>query len=126
MRLVLALCAFALVAALSGGTTGCASNRVDWAARVGVYTYDDAVREIGPPDKSAKLTDGSVVADWLTSRGTQTATTYSSGWGGGYRRHGAGWAGPGLVIVDPPSPDRFLRLSFDPQGKLASWQKVVR
>jgi hypothetical protein len=45
---------------------GCVTQKIDWSARVGNYTYDQAVMELGPPDKSAKLTDGTVVADWLT------------------------------------------------------------
>ncbi len=45
---------------------GCVTQQIDWAAQVGNYTYDQAVLELGPPDKSAKLTDGTVVADWLT------------------------------------------------------------
>ena len=50
--------------------TGCATPRIDWQARVGHYTYDQAILELGPPEKSATLTDGSVVADWLTQRGS--------------------------------------------------------
>jgi len=120
----------ALLTLLLGGLlfafAGCSSNKIDWNSRVGSYSYDDAIRELGPPDKSAKLTDGSTVADWLTGRGMQSATMYGGPGYGRYGRHGYGWAGPGYVVVDPPSPDRFLRLTFDPQGKLASWQKVYK
>ena len=67
----------ALVTARTGGKwlaitlaalvlAGCVTQKIDWSARVGNYTYDQAVMELGPPDKSAKLTDGTVVADWLT------------------------------------------------------------
>lgn len=108
--------------AIAGTGTGCATHRIDWAARVGSYTYDDAVRELGPPEKSAKLTDGSTVADWLTSSGTGSATLYRGG-----QYHGArygGYGGPVYVVRDQGSPPRFLRLTFDPQGKLASWQKM--
>ena len=45
---------------------GCVTQKIDWPARVGNYTYDQAIMELGPPDKSTKLTDGTVVADWLT------------------------------------------------------------
>jgi hypothetical protein len=31
--------------------TGCASMRVDWGTRIGHYTYDQAVTDMGPPDK---------------------------------------------------------------------------
>lgn len=51
---------------------GCASQRIDWASRVGGYTRDDAIREFGPPEKSATLSDGSMVADWLETRGMHT------------------------------------------------------
>ncbi|MBL9139590.1 MAG: hypothetical protein JNK85_27220 [Verrucomicrobiales bacterium] len=103
-------------------TQGCASRRIDWATRIGSYSYDDAIREMGPPDKSAKLSDGSTVADWLTSRGSRTITSY----GREHYPYGAYGMGPNLVVVDPPMPDRFLRLTFDPQGKLASWQRAYR
>ncbi len=103
---------------------GCATHRIDWDARVGTYSHDDAVREYGPPDKSATLSDGSVVADWLTGRGgMQTATAYGGAWNA---RHRYGWGGPTYVVMDPPTPDRFLRLTFDPQGKLASWRRVYQ
>lgn len=51
--------------------TGCATQKINWAGRVGAYTFDQAVVELGPPDKQAKLTDGSVVAEWLTRRGNR-------------------------------------------------------
>src|ERR1039458_7493673 len=44
---------------------GCVTtSRIDWASRVGNYTYDQAVAEFGPPDKAAKLSDGATVAEW--------------------------------------------------------------
>ena len=66
---------------------GCASTKIDWNSRIGNYTYDQAVLELGPPDKYAKLTDGTVVAEWMTRRG------YSGGsagfmYGYGYPCHG--------------------------------------
>ena len=45
---------------------GCATGRVDWSARVGSFTFDQAVVELGPPDKQAKLSDGRTVADWVS------------------------------------------------------------
>ena len=66
---------------------GCATKpKIDWASRVGNYTFDQTVTELGPPDRSAKLSDGSVVAEWLTRRGNP----------GGYSSFGYGY-GPGFA-----------------------------
>jgi len=46
--------------------SGCATQRINWSARIGNYTYDQAVMEFGTPDKSTKLSDGSSVVEWLT------------------------------------------------------------
>ena len=93
----------------------CATTpKIDWTARVGNYTYDQAVTDFGPPDKSANLTDGTVVAEWLTQRG------YSHGSFYGMR----GWWVNHYEAVQ--SPDWFLRLIFAPGGKLASVKRVSR
>lgn len=122
MKMLWKLLCLLAVGCLVSVFQGCASSRVDWAGRIGTYSYDDAIRELGPPDKSAKLSDGSTVADWLTSRGGRTVTSY----GRYHYPYGAYGMGPNVVVVDPPMPDRFLRLTFDPQGKLASWQRAYR
>jgi|TARA_B100000959_G_scaffold261026_1_gene298156 hypothetical protein len=44
---------------------GCATY--DWSDRVGVYTYDQAIVDFGPPDTKEKLTNGGAVASWTTS-----------------------------------------------------------
>ena len=49
--------------------TGCATKpRVDWNSRVGSYTYDQAVVELGPPSREATLSDGRRVAEWVVGR----------------------------------------------------------
>ncbi|HEX5218891.1 MAG TPA: hypothetical protein VFZ59_04940 [Verrucomicrobiae bacterium] len=99
---------------------GCATNRIDWNARVGTYTYEDAVVELGPPDKQEKLTDGTIVAEWLTQRGR---TAYVGGTGYYYGYPGRGYYGPSYI---QGAPDYFIRLMFDPSGKLVSWKKLAR
>ena len=100
---------------------GCATNKINWAARVGNYTLDQAITELGPPDKQAKLTDGTVVAEWLTSRGR--SSFYATGAGFyGY----PGWPGYYGGYLQPGAPDYFLRLTFRPDGKLAAWKKFAR
>ena len=63
MKNPLSICAIALLLALLA-LTGCATrNKIDWSARVGNYTFDQTVLELGPPDKQTKLSDGTVVAE---------------------------------------------------------------
>lgn len=98
---------------------GCRTPRVDWAGRVGIYTHDQAVTELGPPDRSAKLADGSVVAEWVTQRSyTRSYPTGGFLYGGGY------YAGP--MFLDTRSPEYVLRLSFGPDGRLKEWRKLVK
>ena len=93
--------------------SACATTKVDWQSRVGGYTFDQAVTDMGPPDKDAKLTDGSRVSEWVTSRG-RYAANYASGW----RR--------GPFLTDPGSPDYYLRLTFDATGKLQAFKKYAK
>jgi len=107
---------------------GCATTpRIDWNSRVGVYTYDQAVIELGPPDKMAKLSDGGTVAEWMTGRGRY----YGSSPGYGY--YGSPEARYGIypgylsspVYVDK-SPDSFMRLVFDTKGVLTRWNDFMK
>ena len=108
--LVLALVAFA----------GCAThNKVNWSARVGNYTFDQAVLDYGPPIKQAKLTDGTLVAEWQTQRG-YAQTDYIPY--GGYRHRYYGYHGTPVTTY---SPDAFLRLTFGADGQLKAWKKIV-
>jgi len=109
LRLVACLC-------LTLWLAGCATQRVDWAARVGHYTYDQTVTEMGPPEKQAKLADGSIVAEWLINRGY----TYVHSSPGLYGPYYTG------AVTAQTAPSRFLRLTFGPSGQLAEWKRVYR
>ncbi|NBR85609.1 MAG: hypothetical protein EB141_09345 [Verrucomicrobia bacterium] len=94
---------------------GCVTTpKVDWDARINAFTYDQAVLELGPPEKSATLTDGSRVADWLTIRGQRNVTFHSFPDGRVMRLEGG------------RDPDRLLRLTFGPDGKLKEWKRLWR
>src|SRR5215203_5678806 len=98
---------------------GCKSTpKTDWNNRVGTYTLDQAVSELGPPDKSAKLSDGKTVAEWI-SRGRGGGFSFGVGTGmhSGHSSVGVG------QTVGPGSRDRVLRLVFDTDNKLVSWSK---
>jgi len=110
---------FVLVTIL--GLAGCATNKVNWAARVGHFTHDDAIVELGPPDKQARLTDGAVVAEWLTKRGR--SIVYAGGAGlYGY----PGYYGGVYPTYVQTGPDYFLRLTFGTDGKLTAWKRFTR
>jgi hypothetical protein len=109
-RLALTLAALVLA--------GCVTQKIDWSAREGKYTYDQAVMELGPPDKSAKLTDGTVVADWLTRR-AQTFVAPEP-----YFLPPGCYYGPLTPMrTETYYPAEYLRLTFGADGQLKTWRK---
>jgi hypothetical protein len=98
---------------------GCVTSKIDWKARVGNYTYDQAVGELGPPDKYTKMTSGTIVADWLTRR-AQTVVAPEP-----YYLPSGGYFGPLTPMrTETHYPARYLRLTFDVDGQLKSWKHV--
>jgi hypothetical protein len=97
---------------------GCATPKIDWDSRVGNYTYDQALLEFGPPDKAAKTSNGILVAEWLTSRG------YSGGYYPSYFYGYYHYYYHPVQFYDPPSPDRYMRMTFDADGILKSWKRL--
>ncbi len=95
-------------------TTACHTTpKVDWDSRVGHYSFDQAVLELGPPDNTAKLSDGSTVAEWISRSGAGVGFSYGTGFG---------WR-PGLMIdqqVTTSPGERVLRLVFGPDNELRS------
>jgi hypothetical protein len=103
---------------------GCATgSRTDWPSRVGHYSYDDSVKEYGPPLRKESTTDGTVVAEWLLNRG-QVYSTPTPAFGLGYWGRW-GWAGGGAVSVNS-TPDHYLQLQFGPDGRLTTWKRVYK
>jgi hypothetical protein len=101
--------------------TGCVSPpKIDWKARIGIYTYDQAVAELGSPDKSTTVSDGTVVADWLTRR-AQTVSAPEP-----YLLPPGTYFGPDTPMPSETTvPAQYLRLTFRPDGKLKSWRYVA-
>lgn len=97
-----------------GLLTGCQTNKIDWSSRVGTYTFDDAVKEMGPPDKTATLTDGTQVCEWLIYRGETGGTIVTSGYSGLFANS------------FPGSPDAFIRLTFNPEKKLTEAKRIYK
>ena len=123
MRLILSLIAAVVLMAL---TNGCATpHRVNWNTRIGQYNYDQAIKELGVPDKFQKLSDNSAVAEWALAHYTLDCATY--GYSGGYWQHG--WVAPAIGYGYPTGPDfynRWLRLVFGSDGKLAMFKQYDR
>ena len=113
------------LAAAVFGVAGCASTppspllstpQVDWNSRVGHFTFDQAVTELGPPDKQAKTPDGKTVAEWTASRNGGASSNPGNTASGG---HGAA-ADQSVGSADQL---KITRLTFDAAGKLVSWFK---
>jgi len=98
---------------------GCATKpSPDWNQRIGNFTFDDAVRELGPPFSSIRLQDGSTVAEWFLKPGAQFS------FGFGTSSYGSGGGVSVGQSVTTPTPGHYLRLEFGPDGQLRRWEKV--
>ncbi|SRR5581483_8139458 len=111
----LAFIIFASLAFISGCAT---TPRVDWNTRIGNYTYDQAVIDLGPPDKWSPLSDGGKVAEWIHREHSAT----SVGIGTGFFTPGVG-VGVG-ESVGSGYREHVLKLIFGPDGRLVSWSKT--
>ena len=107
----LQICLFATVL-----LTGCVTHRVDWNARIGSYTYDQAVTEFGPPDKQAKLSDGKLVAEWISRYSSGSSVVVGTGFYGSP-------GGVGVVQTTPSYYESKLRLTFATNNVLTAWSK---
>lgn len=102
--------------------SGCRTSKVDWNSRIGAYTFDQAVKDSGPPDRDAVLADGSRVSEWILQRGG-SLSVISIPPSGPYYPPGGYVSGP--VFVDN-SPEYSIRLTFGPDRVLKAWKKVVK
>jgi hypothetical protein len=98
--------------------TGCATTKkVDWNSRVGSYTYDQAVGEMGPPDKQAKTSDGQTVAEWVWRHSGGSSISFGTGF---YGRH------TGVAVgqtIGSGYQESVTRLTFGPDGRLVTWSR---
>lgn len=102
---------------------GCATApKADWAGRVGSWTLDDAVREMGPPDRTARLSDGSTVAEWANDGRRPSRFSFGIGVGAGFGGHGGGGAFEVGEIFGNDASATGRRLTFSPEGILKSSQ----
>ncbi len=98
---------------------GCA-HQTDWKSRVGSYTYDDAVRELGPPDKKETLSDNTLVAEWVTITGWNHTTRHPIR---PVLRSEVYWT---FETTTESTPDTIVRLTFSPERKLTDFKSFYR
>jgi hypothetical protein len=118
-------CFLLIVLALLAG--GCASGTkatikdIDWGSRIGTYTYEEALAELGEPDVIGQSSEGKI-AEWVLQRSPNVSFGFGFG-SGSFGRHTSTGVGVGTTVSPPPSGE-YLHLRFDNDGKLAEWTKV--
>jgi hypothetical protein len=113
----LIVCLFGCLLGISACTT---KPKVDWNSRIGSYSYDQAVIDMGPPDRLTEISDGRKVGDWVT--GTKSTPRFSFGVGS---YGGSGGVGVGAGTGGDPI-QKILRLTFDKHGNLVQWENTQR
>jgi len=109
-----------LVLGLAGGCS--TTPRVDWDSRIGNYTYDQAVSELGQPARHDAKADGTRMGEWLTQRGSPGSV--GVGMDASYTRPGL--MEGAIAQGTPGTLSRYLRLTFGPDGKLTQWERINR
>jgi hypothetical protein len=96
-------------------------KNIDWGSRIGTYTYEEALAELGEPNVIGETREG-MIAEWVLRRSPMVS--FGFGFGGvGYGHHTSTGGGVGTSVSPPPSGE-YLHLRFDKDGKLAEWTKV--
>ena len=117
-NLLVKLSFLTILALATAFIVGCKTTKpIDWNSRVGTYTFDQAVTELGPPDKQTTLSDGKLVAQWITHRNGGSSFSVGTGF----------YTGPVGVGVGQTTgsayPDRILTLTFGTNQVLAAFSK---
>jgi len=113
----LIVCLLGFLLLVSGCTT---KPKVDWNSRMGGFTYDQAVIEMGPPDRLTEISEGRKVADWVTGRTSSPRMSFGIGTYGSSGGVGVGTGTGGNPI------EKILRLTFDKEGQLLHWENTSR
>jgi len=119
-----------LLAVLCGLAAGCASSSkpdkpdpktINWSERIGNYTFEQAVADLGKPAVTGESSEGRM-AEWVMRRSPRMSFGFGVGTGS-YGSHGGVGVGVGSSVSPPPSGE-YLHLKFGPDGKLTEWSKI--
>ena len=92
---------------------GCATTKpVDWNSRVGNYTYNQAVAELGSPTLQSQTSDGKLSVKWVQPYTAATLNTGMSYYGSA-----------GFAAGQNANRSQVLQLTFDANGVLTAWSK---
>ena len=94
----------------------------EWGARIGKYTYQEALAELGEPQLIGESSEGKI-AEWVLRQSIPFSIGFGFG-GIGYGHHSSTGVGVG-TSVSPPPRGEYLHLRFDRDGKLAEWTRVT-
>lgn len=120
-RLGLVFIVFAFLAGSCASGPKTDIKGIDWGSRIGKYTYEQALAELGQPDVIGESSEGKI-AEWVLRR--DPGVSFGIGLGGGsYGHHTASGIGVGTSVSPPPSGE-YLRLRFDRDNVLAEWTKA--
>jgi len=112
------LLSFTILALATAVSVGCETTKpIDWNSRIGTYTFDQAVTELGPPDKETTLSDGKLVAQWITHRNGGSSFSVGTGFYTGGVGVGVGHT------TGSAYPDRILTLTFGTNLVLVAYSK---
>ena len=102
---------------------GCqALQQVDWDGRIGQFSYEQAVAELGRPVEETELSGGMRRTEWISNSGISMGRALA---GAGYQRRTTS-----VVPLEPTEihrlRDRYLRLTFDKAGRLVAWENGTK
>ena len=96
---------------------GCATTPpVDWNTRIGNYNYAQAVTDLGPPAREARLNDGKIVCKWFVQ--PTTGPRVNSGMSN-YGNNGFG----ADQTIGSSYNNQMLQLTFGTNSTLTAWSK---
>jgi hypothetical protein len=119
--LLAALCVFAGGCASSSKSGKPDPKTVNWSERIGAYTYEQAVADMGKPAVISESNEGRS-AEWVLRRGSRMSFGFGVGTGS-YGSHGGLGVGVGSSVSPPPSGE-YLHLHFGSDGQLREWSKI--